>query len=74
MDRFRMELSDKIFIVKALSVPSTTPGSVREQLYQQGVNSGKWPCNKKSEEGLDSVGIPSKRAIRNIFKVFEKTG
>ena len=41
MDRFRMELSDKIFIVKALSVPGTTPGSVREQLYQQGVNSGK---------------------------------
>ena len=74
MERFSLELSDKIFIVKALSVPGTTCVDVRKQLYQQGVDSGKWTRNKDGKEGLDSVGIPSKQAIRRIFKVFEETG
>ena len=69
-----MELSDKIFIVKAMSVPGTTADNVRSQLYQQGVDSGKWERNHKGKKGLDTANIPSRTAIIKIFKVFNETG
>ena len=69
-----MELSDKIFIVKAMSVPGTSLDNVREQLYQRGVDSGKWERNRAGTKGLDMVNIPRRNTIRHIFKVFNETG